>query len=255
MLLAWDNLVDASTVTAGSEIVTLPGSNVKQPHLSRKWYTVAGVKSSNIIFDRGASLPASLGALLGSNLTAAATVRWRASNTDPTVTSSTLLDTTTVAAGAKAGYGASYKTWASVTARYWRADIADASLPDNLRIGRIVLAPTWQPSVNMELNWSVAAVDPSTVDYSYGRQAFGDVRPQQRMLQFSLDFMDEAEMYGNAFALARFAGIVKDILAIPDIASAWISEQAVWGLLTSSEPLTNARIGLYRQRFNVMERL
>lgn len=255
MLIAWDNQGDAATVAAASEIVTLPGSNVQQPHLSRKWHTAAGVKSSNLILDMGASVACSLGALLGSNLGASATVRWRASDADPTVTASLLLDTGVVSAGAKAGYGASYKSWASVSARYWRVDPADATVADNLQIGRVFLGPHWAPSVNMELDWSVTALDRSQVDESYGGQSYADVRPQKRVLQFSLDFMSEAEMYGNAFALARASGVVRDILAIPDIAGAFLPEQAVWGLLGASEPLKNERLGLYRQRFTVMERL
>lgn len=255
MLLLWDNQADAATITAGSEIATLPGSNVQQPHLSRKWHTAAGVKSSHLIADAGSSLPFALGALLGSNLTAAATVRWRASDADATVTSSLLLDTGTVNAGAKAGYGASYKAWASVSARYRRVDIEDATVADNLQIGRLVLGPTWEPSVNMELDWRVTALDPSEIEHSYGGQTYADVRPQRRVLAFSLDFMEEAEMYGNAFALARASGIVRDVLAIPDIAGAFLSEQAVWGLLMASEPLSNPRLGLFRQRFTIMERL
>lgn len=255
MILLWDNKGDGATVTAASQIATLPGSNVQQPHLSRKWHTAGGVKSSNIIFDMGAAVSCALGALLGTNLTAAATVQWRASTADPAVTTSLLIDTGVVNAGAKAGYGASYKTWGSVSARYWRADIADTTVADNLQIGRAVLGPIWTPSVNMELDWHVTALDRSQVEDSYGGQSYADARPQKRVLHFALDFMEEAEMYTNAFAMARASGVVKDILAIPDISGSFLPEQSVWGLLAASEPLRNPRLGLYRQQFTVKERL
>lgn len=256
MLLSWDYAdTDAAILTAGSEIVTLPGANVQQPHLSRKWHTAAGVKSSHLLYDMGSSVARSILAVLGTNLTPTATYRVRASDVDPTATGTLLLDTGVLAAGVKTGYGAIYKAFAATTASYWRVDLADAGVASNLQIGRVVLAPTWQPSVNMELDWRVTAMDPSEVEDSYGGQTYADVRPQRRVLSFSLDFMEEAEMYGNAFALARSAGIVRDVLAIPDIAGAFLSEQAVWGLLTASEPLSNPRIGLFRQRFTIRERL
>jgi hypothetical protein len=62
-------------------------------------------------------------------------------------------------------------------------------------------------------------------------------------------------MYDNAFALARAHGIVGDILAIPDVASTYASEQSVWGQLAASEPISEPRLGLFRQRFSVVERL
>lgn len=255
MLIAWENKADSAVLAAGSELATQPGSNVQQIHLSRKWHTAAGVKSSQLTLDMLSSVACSILAVLGTNLTPTATYRVRASDVDPAALATLLLDTTTLAAGVKAGYGAIYKQFTPTTARYWRVDLADTAVPSNLQIGRLVLAPVWQPTVNMELDWQVTALDESPVDESYGGQEYSDPRPQKRVLQFSLDFMSEAEMYGNAFALARAAGVVKDILAIPEISSAFVSEQSVWGRMVVAEPLRNPRLGLYRQRFTVKERL
>ena len=41
---------------------------------------------------------------------------------------------------------------------------------------------------------------------SYGGQTWIDRRAQRRVLQFTLEFMGEWEMFGGAFALARAAG-------------------------------------------------
>lgn len=255
MLLAWDNKLDGATLSAGSEIVSLPAANVQQPHLSRKWHTAAGVKSSYLLADMRASVTCALLAILGTNLTPAATVRLRASDVDPTATGSLLLDTGVLAGGVKAGYGAIYKAFAATTARYWRLDPEDLALPDNLQVGRVFLGPSWEPSVPQLYDWSVTPLDPSAVVESYGGQEYADERPQRRVLRFVLDWMDEAEMYGNAFALARANGVVRDVLAIHDINGAYLPEQAVWGRLTESQPLVRRSLRIFQQKFTVKERL
>jgi hypothetical protein len=72
MILGWDNKVDGSSMTVGSEIATLPGTNVKVAHLSQKWYTAAAVNSSFLVFDLGAAYAIAFLAVLGTNLTSAA---------------------------------------------------------------------------------------------------------------------------------------------------------------------------------------
>lgn len=256
MLLAWDNLADeAASLSADSEVPSLPASNAQQSHVAQAWHTAAGVKGAYLLLDLGSALACSVLALLGTNFTGAATVRVRASTLDPNAIANLLLDTGVVAAGAKAGYGGVYKAFTETTARYWRIDIADATVPDNLQVGRLFLGPSWTPSSKQLYDWSVTPNDESRVAKSYGGQAFPDERPQTRILSFVLDYMNEAEMYGNAFALARSQGVVRDVLAIPEIAGAYVSEQAVWGLCRGSEPLINRRALIYRQKFTIEERL
>ncbi len=255
MLIAWDNKADAAALTPGSEIATLPAVNVQNPHVAKKWHTAAGVKSTSLVLDMLSAVACDVLALLGVNLTSAGTVQIRASNIDPTVLASLLLDTGALACGVKAGYGAIYKAFASTTARYWRLDIADATLPDNLQIGRLVLAPSWSTSLPQLFDWGVQVIDESERAQSYGGQMHVDIKPQRRRLDFVLDFMDEAEMYGNGFALARANGIAKDVLAIPDINGAYLSEQAVWGLCEAQQPLVHRLPQIYRQKFSIVERL
>jgi len=76
------------------------------------------------------------------------------------------------------------------------------------------------------------------------------------VIEFTLGFMDEAEMYGNAFALARANGIVRDVLAVNDTSGAsYRSDQSVWGLCTASEPIVHETVNIYRQKFRIEERL
>jgi hypothetical protein len=255
MLIAWDNKADAAALSATSEQASLPGSNVQQPHLSRKWYTAAGVKSAELVLDLGAATSVGLLGLFGANLSSAATLLLRASNSDPTGVAGDLYNSGTVGAGVVDGYGAVYFAFGAVSARYWRLGLTDNTVADNLRIGRLFLGPKWTPSVGQLYGWSIGVDDPSIVEESYGGQSYPDVRPQKRVLQFELSYMDESEMYTNAFAMARAAGLVDEVLVIPFETGSFISQQSVWGLLSSQAPLVHANANIFRQKYSVRERL
>lgn len=256
MILCWRNLADAAVLVASSEVSTLPGANVQQPHLSQQWQTVTGVKAATLLLDLQTSMSCAVMALLGTNLTTASTIRLRGSDSDPTGVTGEKYDSGTITpAGIKSGYGNGYLSFTAAAARYWLINISDATVADNLEVGRLVLGPKWTPTQSQGFGWSVTPKDPSRVSKSYGGQSFPDVRPQVRVIQFTLEFMTADEMYGNAFAIARENGVVTDVLAINDTASSWLAEQAVWGLAQASEPLENYELGLFRQRFTIEERL
>jgi hypothetical protein len=255
MLIAWDNLADAATVTADSEQSTAPGANVQNAHVSRKWIAVEGINDVSLLFDMGSSVACAILAVLGSNLTATATLRLRGSDSDATGVTGEKYDSTLINAGAKAGYGAAYLSFTSAAARYWLLDLADAAVT-TLEVGRVFLGPKWTPAVNHGFGWSVVSQDDSKVARSYGGQSFADVRPQRRIIQFTFGFNSEAEMYGNAFAMARANGVVVDVLAVNDIAATgYKSEQSVFGLCSASEPIVNENYGIFRQKFSIEERL
>lgn len=254
MLIAWENLADDAVVAASSEQASAPGANVQNQHISKKWKAVEGVNSASLLFDMGSSVACAALAALGSNLTAAGTLRLRGSDSDSTGVTGEKYDSTLINAGAKAGYGAAYLSFTSATARYWLLNLADASVT-TLQVGRVFLGPKWVPDEDMEIGWSMVSRDPSKKTKSYGGQVFSDVRPQARALQFTLLCQSEAQLYGNAFAMARVNGVVRDVLAIPNISSSYLSEQAVFGLVEASDPLVNDDYAFYSQKFSIEERL
>lgn len=256
MLIAWDNKADDAALSTDSEITTLPASNVQSPHVAKKWHTAAAVTSAYLILDMGASVACDVVALLGTNLTPAGTIRVRASDADPTVVGTLLRDTGVLAGAAKAGYGAIYKAFTTATARYWRIDLDDAAVAEGqLRVGRVFLGPSWTPAQGQDFGWAPVTVDDSPGDQSYAGQEYDEEKPQRRGLMFVLDHMTEAEAYGSAFALARANGRVRDVLAIPDINGAYLSEQAVYGKLSTGEPIPHRLPQVYRQKFTIRERL
>jgi hypothetical protein len=256
MLIGWINRADEALLSASSELATMPGANVQQPHVAQAWHTAAGVRDAYLLLDMGAAVACQLLGLMGTNLTATATVRVRASLTDPAALASLAYDSGVLAAKSKSGYGQTYHDLASTSARYWRIDIADAAVADNLQIGRLFLGPRWQPSSNQEYGWQVTPLDDSTVDESYGGQDYPNIRARRRQLQFQLNWMDEAEMYGNAFAAARAVGVVGDVLAVHNsIGGAYLVEQSVFGRLQAMEPLVHQNARIFRQKFTVREAL
>ena len=253
MLIAWDNLADDATLTASSEQASAPGANVQNEHVAKKWYTAAGVTSATLLLDLTTSQSCAILALLGANLTAAATIRLRGSDSDATGATGEKYDSGTISAGAKADYGSVYHSFTA--ARYWLLNIADASL-SLLQVGRLFLGPKWTPTYNQVAGWSVAVIDESKISESYGFQSFADVRPLRRVLDFTLFSISESEMFGNAFAMAMASGINADVLAVQDTAAAgYISEQSVFGLCQGSQPIVNDQIGIFRQKFTIKERL
>jgi len=255
MLIAWNNLGDAGTVTADSTFTGFPASNVQNAHLTIQHRTAAAVKTVNLIFDLGSSKTCGCVAVLGGNYTASATIQVRSSDADPTVAASLELNTGSLSAGSTANYPQIYKTFTPTNSRYWRLTIADSSVASNVWTGRVFLGPYWTPTYGQSYDWSITSVDPSRWAKSIGGQTHLDVRNKARVLQFSLDWNNEAQMFDNAFELARANGRVKDVLVIPNTAGSYIQQQAIWGLVQASEPIVHANVNIFRQKFSVEERL
>lgn len=262
MILAWDNKADDATVSASSALSALPAANVQNEHVSKVWSTSSGVTSASLIFDMLSSVACSLLAIMGTNLSAAGTWRLRGSDSDSTGQTGEKYDTSVGSPSANSAanvnplYGSAHLSFTEATARYWRLDLVDASLTDGIEVGRVFLGPKWSPTYAQGFGWSMMTEDPSKKSRSYGGQSYADVKPQRLVIEFTLEFMSEAEMYGNAFAMSRAAGVVGDVLAVNDSASsAYQSEQRVFGQCAASEPVTNYERSVYRQKFRVEERL
>lgn len=254
MLIAWTNRIDAGTLTTDSALATLPVTNLQQQHLSRRWHTAAGVKSAYVILDAGASVPCACLGIFGTNLTPSATVRIRSNEAGGLVTTSLEMDTGVVGAGVVAGYGNVYKTFASMTSRYWRIDVADASVPDNLQVGRMFLGPYWTPTAQ-SWGWGPGWQDLSRKSRTLGGQILSQNLPKFRTLNFALDWNTEAEMFANAFEMERAVGLTGDVLVIPNPSGNYVSQQSVFGPLISLTPTVNEMLNVWRTRYSVEERL
>lgn len=262
MRIAWENLIDSATLTAGSEKQSLPAQNVQRNPTAQKWHTAAGVTDSHLLADLGTAQACNVLALVKTNLTPTATLRVRASTSDATAQSGDLLDTgvgsplDADSAGVVENYDSCFVIFsAAVTARYWRIDIADAALADNLQIGRAFLGPAWQPSRSMLYGWGNAWGDESTVRRTDGGQDITNERARRRQMQFRLSYMNEAEMYGNAFELARAQGITRDVLVIGAESGSYAVQQSLFGRVVLVQPLINETHNVFQTRYTIEDRL
>lgn len=258
MMLGWINRADDAVLSPGSEIGSLPAANIKHVHLSKKWHTVAGVKSSYVVLDLGAQYPVDLLAVLGTNLTPTATFRLRGSNSDPTGVTGEIYDSTTIGAGVLTDYPAVYhKLPSQQSARYWRLDITDNSVASNLQIGRVFLGPGW--TCSREYGWGIAWQDATRVARARGGQRWTDAGPRARMLQFSVNYLSVVDMMTNPFELARRNGLTKDVLAYIDDGESganYIPQRSVFGAaLLVGEPIVQEKPRCFRARYQIEEAL
>lgn len=176
----YSNRVDSATITASSEVASLPASNVAQLWRSKPWRST-GCASEWIKFDFGAAAAVRALALVGHNFTSGATLKIQANATD--VWTAPSIDVTLTYHADNVVY-----LWSSDQSyRYWRITIVDASNPDGfIEVGRVFLGQTATPERNFT-RWAKEPVDPTVITRSYdGAESF-DCREPYDLLTFEFD--------------------------------------------------------------------
>lgn len=275
-VFSWVNLSDAAMLSGGGAVSTLPVQNLQDPQ-PRKVYRTIGT-SAFAIADLGSAQAADLLAIAGTNLSTGATgLRVRASNTDPTCTSSLVYDSNGDSGLIKLGPDPRYLGnvfflfGATQTARYWRIDVTDASL-GNVDIGRLWIGPKFVPNSNITVGYGLGYDDTG----AQGRSVYGQLHirtgAKSRHAKLQLDFLSEAEAKASMFEMQRLAGVTGDVLFIENPISAFAIVMAFIGLVgaNSSSTLTqttngsggsglqlfsNSNLGIYAISMDLVERL
>lgn len=279
MLIAFRNYADGGALSGGRWTDGLPLANLAERQPSRLARTrSAAPEDTRIALDIGGSRPISVVALLRHNLTQAG--RWRvAIGDDPGLAAPTRdsgfadIWPTIVPFGvgawgefrwggkldpAEAGaYGIDGLVLFSPPAR-GRHVLVELRDPDNpagfLQAGRLIVAPAWRPSVNLQYGWSIEQVDESRSVKSRGGQVYIDRRPKFRRLSFSLDHLEADEMFGHAYELDRLKGRGGDVLAAIDPEDARHRHRhSVYGMLAETTPIGNPYAGRFAKEFVVEE--
>jgi hypothetical protein len=216
---------DAATVAASSQVATLPATNLQTMAPKRKWRS-SGL-TEFLTFDFGAAGVAANGlALIGHNLTGAATIRVRGKATsDVTVTPT--VDTGAVSAWPASGkptvaYWPQYFSWLqwtnAATLRYWRLDIADAANPAGyVEAGRTMLGRYWQPTQDFDFGGTPLAFDTRDVQTvtDYG-EIFTDRRQRSAARRTSLKISagDKREVLDGIAEVQRLRGMWGDVACL-----------------------------------------
>lgn len=253
--LSWVNHALGATITATSEVSTLPLSNLQDDHVAVAYRSV-DASDLTIDFDLGSALIIAVVGLFGCNLTAAAT--WRIMISAVSAGATDLYDGGAVAANVATGYGQMVQVLpAPVTGRYVRIVLSDAGVASAgyFQIGAAWIGDLWQPAKNFSYGQQFGRVDPSVKSKSRGGQLYIDVRDQYRTHQFSMDFLTEAEIFDETLELERVAGTGSNILWIPDPGGIYQNRQAIFGTLTDLSPAANPYFAVFSKAYQIEERL
>lgn len=237
-LIAFNNRVDDATFSGGSYLPALPLTNLQNRRLkSVARSTDLLLASTQFQVDIGASKSARLFALVGHNLSLAATYRLRAGNDATFATTS--FDTGWLEAWPRV-YDSAQLDWlapnwwtgkyldeerygytwnlpillpANAYYRYWKIEIDDSSRTDlaYVDIGRVFIGAAWQPVVNMSEGAEIGWQTNTQTQQSLSGAKFFQRRTPFRNAAFELGFMMDEEAFGNAFDMFRQVGIDKEV--------------------------------------------
>ena len=224
ILFGWPLVSDTATLSGGSW--TLPLTNLQTTALGTVARSTNDSNSSTIInVDYGAAQAISVVALVRHNLRSAA--QWRIRGSAASDMSGAVYDSGTVNVWSEqwpantlpSGHPNAatrlltdaqinalnpkrdaVKVFTEATARYWRVEIFDDTNADTyVEIGRLVMAPRFQPSSNMAPGAEFGFLDSTNVGRALSGVRYYDTRPTGRTLSLSLPNLPTNE----AVAVAR----------------------------------------------------
>lgn len=266
---------DYATLSGGAWTSGLPLKNMlTQPPKQVARSTSLAAASTRFVADMGAPRLIQSLAMIGSNLTATSTVRFRVSNNADG--SSPLLDVTVpgyppnVAFGSlpwgqfpwsgyrddtlPAGQVTFYQSPSIMTARYVIVDILDSSNPAGyVQIGRFMAGVAFVPKYNFIYGAAFRWNDPTRVSTSVGGQKWFDKRPNFRSFSCGFDAASEGEAYGAVYDMQRRVGISGNLLMIYDPADTAdvILRRTIYGSMPElSDIITQNADALYPYTWN-----
>lgn len=267
LILATPRLSDSANLTASDAVGSMPVSNL-QKFQPTDWWQTSSLGSGGQYIDIEITEVNGLGlanwnliSLLYTNATESTEWRIRGALSKGTVTSSPTLDTDWFSHWPVTNLG----DWPWTHSLYWvangrsepflRIDVRDASL-DFYRAGRLYISNAWQPTHHVKYGWSTGHQENQRRQYAEGGPVFPRIQPRRRMLSGRLNFLDEDEMFNNAWELDRARGVSEDVLAILDPEHpTHLHRWMVYGLMKDLPPITNDAYGIYEKPFEIEEAL
>jgi hypothetical protein len=215
---------DEATVTASSEVATLPASNLQNVQPTRKWRSSGAVASLNVT---GLDVAANTLALVGVNFTSSCWMRVRGADTLDGLTDAPTIDTL-LRSPWPGGVRTSAPNWPQHTVLlrwdnddvldFWKIDIVDSGV-DYLEAGRLMMGRAWQPSDNWDLGGEPIAFDPRDVAAETDRgHTFTDRKTLSAPRQFELRITagNRREVLDGLAEMQRLRGTWGDVLCCLD---------------------------------------
>lgn len=236
----YNNLVKAATLTASSAATNFPVTNLQtsdQGAASEGWQSAAGVLST-VVLTITPTVTAQTWRVVSihrTNLTSAATVTFRLFNNP-----STLVGTALVLAGPIGGTGQVVGVFSQDrTADYATVEITDAANPDNHINGALACAgPAWMPATGFSFSDTFDRSSSLDETRARGGGEYPIFRYQQRLWNLELQGVRSSEVWAQLDVMQRTARLGGNILVIPDVTSANLQYEAVFGRITNAQPVS-----------------
>ena len=251
-VLGFDDAVDRGTVTASSQVLSLPAINVQHPFLSPKvWRSVGNTESLTCDFtlDRFIDVVA----LLNCNFTASSTWRIRL-DSDSGFAAPHTYDSGTIPTGIDLAYKACIHVLPSrVTARYLRVDLADTG-SSFLQVGRWVAMRAWRMTRNFAWGTRERWHDLSRQSVAESGQIWVDRGPNYRVVSITNNAITDAETHSDLQHLGRTAR-ARDVLFVSDPNSANMGRDSIFGLLEAPPEPRQEGLNRHSMALTIVERL
>lgn len=238
-------------MTVSTEVPTLLGTNLQNPHLSTPWRSTAN--SASVTVDFGASYTIGGIFLGGTNLTAAATVRVRISANSDLSTPTHDSGASPIAAGVDPTFGHLIYILSSPAAgRYLKLDLADASLT-YIQAGRLFAGTKFQPTRNFSYDYAESYIDTTAVARAESGELWIEDGIVFREMRVQYRAATHTDAQGDFKSIARLRRS-QDILFVLDPASSNLGRDSIFGVIAQNLSLQRIHNDIYSLDLIISER-
>lgn len=257
--IAYDNLSDRGAVTASSSSAQTPASRLQNPHVARKWRSLAG-GSQYITIDLGTDSEIDSIAIMGISLGSDGSYRIRVSEIDPSAQDGAAYDSGIVGNAIDPRWSMMlHLIPVPVAGRYVRIDLTQPGAA-YIEAGRLFVGKRWQFDYNFSFGWSRGYVDRSRRTESRGGQTYVDPDSMYRVVNLSFEYVTERQRLGFVEEIDRVNGTHEDVLLITRSDSDNLGRDTIWGLISDLDPITQPLAWIndapaYGKTYRITERL
>lgn len=280
LILAFPNRIDECTLSSGSWSSTLPLANI-QDRIIRRVARTTNANLTSTKFDAALTKnrPVKLIALVNHNLTIIAKYRVRISTVADFAT--TVHDTGwlevwpsvwpfgyvewgsdnwwkgTLSSEERQGYISNLIVYLpyNINGRYIRIELDDTTnAAGYIEIGRVVIAPGWEPQTNYNFGATLQYEDVTEVEASLSQVEYFNQKIKRRTTKLELEWLTPDEAYTYIFEMQRQLGISGEVFFIPDLDdSRNLIRRAYLGRMKQLSPIEYPRYSFYKHGFEIKE--
>ncbi len=269
-LSSW--LIDHSTISASSEIGTLPVSFLHDNRVEKKWRATSAI-DQYLAIELPTPEPCDTVALIGGNFSSAAMCRVMASDWAPGLPQYPWFDTGWVSVWPVSGKPRLAEPWPVFTNlirltntnayKFWRVYLSDPGIGTSYtELGRLLIGKAFRPTYNVDVNPAIGLESSDVRRRSTFNRTFTDPRgASSRRMALSLSAVDRDEMRADLFELQRYCGLARDFVFSLDPAATTLHHlytmQALFveGAQFEAQPLWDANGEVWRTSLQLSEPL